>query len=171
MTVKNILVEPNQILRQISKPVEKVGKEEQQLMDDMLETMYFEKGIGLAAVQVNVLQRVIVMDLSEEKNKPIVFINPEINGVSKETREYNEGCLSVPGIYEKVQRPSIVNLKFQRLDGKVVEQEANELLSVCIQHEIDHLEGVVFLDRLSRLKQEKIIRKLAKERKRQFIEN
>lgn len=170
MTILKVLHYPDQRLKSVAKPVLNFDKKLSRLADDMLETMYSEKGIGLAAVQVNVLQRVVVMDLSEEKNKPIVFINPEIIGVSKEIREYNEGCLSVPGVYEKVQRPAMVNLRYQRLDGKGVEDEADELLSVCIQHEIDHLEGVVFLDRLSRLKQEKIIKRLTKERKKQFIE-
>ena len=170
MTILKVLHYPDQRLKSVAKPVLIFDRKLNKLADDMLETMYSEKGIGLAAVQVNVLQRVVVMDLSEDKNQPIVFINPEINGVSKETREYSEGCLSVPGVYEKVERPAIVNLKFQCLDGNVVEEEADELLSVCIQHEIDHLNGVVFLDRLSRLKQEKIIRKLSKERKRQLTE-
>ena len=140
------------------------------LCENMLETMYDSKGIGLAAIQVNVLKRVIVMDLSEEKNTPLFFVNPEIISTSEDKKEYGEGCLSVPGVFEKVTRPNSLIAKYYDLKGHEQKVEADGLFSVCLQHEIDHLNGRVFVDHLSRLKQAKITRKLEKERKRQLAE-
>ena len=136
----------------------------------MLETMYNAKGIGLAAIQVNILKRIVVIDLSEEKNNPLIFINPEIIKVSEDTKQHGEGCLSVPGIYENVTRPNSFIGRYSDANGLSHQLEADGLLSVCLQHEIDHLNGRVFVDHLSRLKQEKIIRKLQKERRRALAE-
>ena len=166
MTVKNILTEPNKILRQISKSVEKVGKEEQQLMDDMLETMYSANGIGLAAIQIGVPKRIIVMDISKEKKKknPMFFINPEINNKNKILSTYEEGCLSIPNQFAEVDRPSTCQVKFLDYYGeeKIIETEG--LLSTCIQHEMDHLEGILFIDYLSKLKKSMILKKLSKQK-------
>ena len=132
------------------------------LIDDMFETMYDAPGIGLAATQVNVHKRVIVMDLSEDKSEPRVFINPEITPLTDDLAPYEEGCLSVPGFYEKVKRPARVKIKALDRDGNVFEEEADELLATCIQHEIDHLEGKLFVDYVSRLKRDRIKKKLEK---------
>jgi len=164
MTTLNILHFPDPRLRTVAKPVEQVDERIQQLSDDMLETMYAAPGIGLAATQVDVHERVIVIDISEEKNQPLFLINPEIthkDGI--ETME--EGCLSVPGIYEPVERANHIKMRALGRDGKQYEMEAEGLLAVCIQHEIDHLDGKVFVDYLSPLKQQRITKKLKKQEK------
>ncbi|KGD62646.1 peptide deformylase [Alcanivorax nanhaiticus] len=162
MAKLEILEFPDPRLRTVAKPVEKVDDELRKLIDDMFETMYDAPGIGLAATQVDVHKRVIVMDLSDEKNEPQVFINPEITPLTEELAPYEEGCLSVPGFYEKVKRPARVMIKALDRDGNAFEIEADELLATCIQHEIDHLEGKLFVDYVSRLKRDRIKKKLEK---------
>ena len=164
MALREILVVPDPRLKQVSKPVDKVDDELRALMDDMLETMYAAPGIGLAAVQVGVAKRVIVMDLArpEEEKQPRYFVNPEILWASEETAPYEEGCLSVPEIYDAVERPARCRLKYLGYDGQPVEEEAEGLYAVCIQHEFDHLEGVLFIDHLSRLKRERAVAKVKK---------
>ena len=167
MAKLEILEFPDPRLRTVAKPVEKVDDELRKLIDDMFETMYDAPGIGLAATQVNVHKRVIVMDLSDDKNEPRVFINPEITPLTQELAPYEEGCLSVPGFYEKVKRPARVKIKALDRDGNEVEIEADELLATCIQHEIDHLEGKLFVDYVSRLKRDRIKKKLEKVHRQQ----
>ena len=162
MAKLEILEFPDPRLRTVAKPVEKVDDELRKLIDDMFETMYACPGIGLAATQVNVHQRLIVMDLSEDQSQPRVFINPEITPLTDELAPYEEGCLSVPGFYEKVQRPARVRIKALDRDGNAFEEEADELLAACIQHEIDHLDGKLFVDYVSRLKRDRIKKKLEK---------
>ena len=162
MAKLEILEFPDPRLRTVAKPVEKVDDELRNLIDDMFETMYACPGIGLAATQVNVHQRLIVMDLSEDQSQPRVFINPEITPLTDELAPYEEGCLSVPGFYEKVQRPARVRIKALDRDGNAFEEEADELLATCIQHEIDHLDGKLFVDYVSRLKRDRIKKKLEK---------
>lgn len=165
MAVRTILTVPDPALRQISKPVEGgVTDEIRALMDDMLETMYAAPGIGLAAIQVGVPLRVIVMDLAgkEEPRQPRCFVNPEILEPAPETKPYEEGCLSVPDIYEEVERPARCRVKYLNYQGEEVIEEAEGLFAVCIQHEMDHLNGIVFLDHLSRLKRDMALRKLKK---------
>ena len=162
MAKLEILEFPDPRLRTVAKPVEKVDDELRNLIDDMFETMYAAPGIGLAATQVNVHQRLIVMDLSEDQSQPRVFINPEITPLTDDLAPYEEGCLSVPGFYEKVQRPARVRIKALDRDGNPFEEEADELLATCIQHEIDHLDGKLFVDYVSRLKRDRIKKKLEK---------
>jgi len=164
MALRDIVTVPDPILKQVSTPVEAVDDELRALMDDMLETMYAAPGIGLAAVQVGVPKRVIVMDLTreEEQRGPRYFVNPEITWRSEETVPYEEGCLSVPEIYDEVERPARVKLKYLNYQGEAVEEEAEGLFAVCIQHEMDHLEGVLFIDHLSRLKRERAVAKVKK---------
>jgi peptide deformylase len=152
------------VLKQTSKPVEAVDDALRALMDDMLATMYAAPGIGLAAIQVGVPKRVIVMDLArgEDPPAPRYFVNPEIVWASEETAPYEEGCLSVPDIYDEVERPAKVRVKYLGYDGKAVEEEAEGLYAVCIQHEIDHLNGVLFIDHLSRLKRERAVKAVKK---------
>ena len=167
MAIRPILVAPDPRLKQKSKPVEGgVTDEHRVLMDDMLETMYDAPGIGLAAIQIGVPLRVIVMDLAgkDEPRAPRYFVNPEIVWTSDDTKPWEEGCLSVPEFYEEVQRPAHIKLRYLSYDGRAVEEEAHDLFAVCIQHEMDHLEGVLFIDHLSRLKRETILRKLKKVR-------
>lgn len=164
MAILNILKYPDPRLRTVAKPVDTVTDEIRQLVDDMLETMYAAPGIGLAATQVNVHLRVVVIDLSSEKNSPLVLINPDIT--HKDGLEVmEEGCLSVPGIYEKVERAEHIVMQALDREGKIFELETDGLLAVCIQHELDHLEGKVFVDYLSSLKQKRITKKLEKEQK------
>ena len=167
MTVKTILTEPNKILRQISLPVKKIGKEEKTLMNDMLETMYDAKGIGLAAIQIGIPKRIIVMDISkdDEKNNPMYFVNPIIKNRNLNLSKYLEGCLSLPDQFAEVDRPSTCELEYLDYDGNKKILEADGLLSTCIQHEMDHLEGILFIDYLSKLKKTMIIKKLSKEKK------
>ena len=164
MIVKTILTEPNKILRQISLPVKKIGKEEQILMDDMLETMYDAKGIGLAAIQIGIPKRIIVMDISKdnEENNPMYFVNPIIKNRNSNLSKYLEGCLSLPDQFAEVDRPSTCQVEYLDYDGNKKILKANGLLSTCIQHEIDHLEGILFIDHLSKLKKSMIIKKLSK---------
>jgi len=161
MTIKTILTEPNKKLRQVSLPVEKVGKEEQNLMNDMLETMYDAKGIGLAAVQVNITKRLIVIDISEDRNNPLILINPTIKA-KDEKIQFEEGCLSVPGFYEKINRFNKIEFEAQNLSGNYFTDKAEGLLAVCVQHEIDHLDGKLFVDYLSQLKRGRIAKKITK---------
>jgi peptide deformylase len=164
MAIREILVVPNPVLKQVSEPVEQVDDELRALMDDMLQTMYAAPGIGLAAVQIGVPKRVIVMDLArpEEPKQPRYYVNPEIVWRSEETVPYEEGCLSVPEIYDEVERPARVKLRYLDYHGKAHEEDAEGLFAVCIQHEMDHLEGVLFIDHLSRLKREQAIKKVKK---------
>ena len=157
-----ILEFPDPRLRTIAEPVEQVDDALRQLIDDMFETMYDAPGIGLAATQVNVHKRLLVMDVSEQGDQPLVFINPEVTPVTVETKPYDEGCLSVPGFYETVERPDRVLIKALDRDGKPFEMEADGLLAVCIQHELDHLNGKLFVDYVSRLKRDRIRKKLEK---------
>jgi peptide deformylase len=168
MALRTILTAPDPVLKQKSKPVEgAVTDEHRALMDDMLETMYDAPGIGLAAIQVGVPLRIIVMDLAREGEPPAprYFVNPEILWASEDVLPYEEGCLSVPDIYDDVERPARVKLKYLNYQGDLVEEDAEGLYAVCIQHEMDHLEGVLFIDHLSRLKRDNALRKLKKARK------
>ena len=164
MTVKTILTEPNKILRRVSLTVEKVGKEEQLLMDDMLETMYDAKGIGLAAIQVGVPKRIIVMDLSKEggKKEPRYFVNPIIKNKNSNLSKYLEGCLSLPDQFAEINRPSTCEVEYLDYNGNQKTLKADGLLATCIQHEMDHLDGILFIDHLSKLKKSMIIKKLSK---------
>ena len=171
MTVKTILTEPNKILRQISKPVDKVGKSEQKLMDDMLETMYAANGIGLAAIQVGVSKRIIVMDLSkdEKKKEPKYFVNPVIRNKNSINATYEEGCLSVPNQFAEIDRPKECEVEYLDYNGKKKLLKAEGLLATCIQHEMDHLEGILFIDYLSKLKKSMIIKKLSKSKSTRIV--
>ena len=162
MAILNILEFPDTRLRTIAKPVDVVDDDIRQLIDDMFETMYDAPGIGLAATQVNVHKRVVVMDLSEDKSEPRVFINPEFEFLTDEMDQYQECCLSVPGFYENVDRPQKVRVKALDRDGQPFELIAEGLLAVCIQHECDHLNGKLFVDYLSNLKRDRIKKKLEK---------
>jgi len=168
MAIKKIITEPNKILRQKSLPVNKVGKEEQMLMDDMLETMYSANGIGLAAIQIGIPKRIIVMDISkkDEKNNPMYFVNPIIKNKNSKTSTYEEGCLSVPNFFAEVDRPKKCDVEYFDYDGKKKILNAEGLLATCIQHEMDHLEGVLFIDYLSKLKKTMIVKKLSKKKDR-----
>jgi len=171
MTVKTILTEPNKILRQISKPVEKVGKEEQLLMDDMLETMYSANGIGLAAIQIGVPKRIIVMDLSKNENKkePRYFVNPIIKNKDTFKSTYEEGCLSVPNQFAEVDRPKKCEVEYLDYNDEKKTLNAEGVLATCIQHEMDHLEGILFIDYLSKLKKSMIIKKLSKNKSTRIV--
>ena len=164
MTVRTILTEPNKILRQVSKNVENVGKIEQELMDDMLETMYAANGIGLAAIQIGVPKRIIVMDISKDDNKkePLYFVNPIIKNKDILKSTYEEGCLSVPNQFAEINRPKNCEVEYLDYNGEKKLLKAEGLLATCIQHEIDHLEGILFIDYLSKLKKSMIIKKLSK---------
>ena len=164
MAVKTIITEPNKLLRQISKPVESVGKEEQLLMDDMLETMYAANGIGLAAIQVGIPKRIIVMDISKDENKkePMYFVNPVIKNKNSVKSTYEEGCLSVPNQFAEIDRPSKCDIEFLDYNGNKRTISADGLFATCIQHEMDHLEGILFIDHLSKLKKSMILKKLSK---------
>ncbi len=166
MSVKQILTEPNKLLRQISKPVEKVTQDEQKLMDDMLDTMYAAKGIGLAAIQIGVPKRIIVMDISKdsEKKEPRFFVNPIIKNKNHEMLTYEEGCLSVPNQFADIDRPKKCEVEYLDYNGKKQLLKADGLLATCIQHEMDHLEGILFIDYLSKLKRSIIIKKLSKQK-------
>ena len=172
MALRQILTEPNKILREKSLRVENVDKDIQRLMDDMLETLYAAPGIGLAAIQVGVAKRVIVMDISrnrdkdkEPKKNPIYFVNPEIVWKSKDKFTYEEGCLSVPNQFAEIDRSKQCHIKHLDYNGNPQELKTEGLLATCIQHEIDHLEGILFIDYLSKLKKEMIIKKLSKQTK------
>jgi peptide deformylase len=162
MALLPILRYPDLRLKTVATPVTQFDDKLAKLVQDMAETMYDAPGVGLAATQVNVHKRVVVIDVSEEKNQLIVFVNPEVVLASSECKTYEEGCLSVPGIYDKVDRPSTVRVRAQNVKGEVFDLECDELLAVCIQHEIDHLNGKVFVEHLSQLKQIRIKNKLKK---------
>jgi len=168
MALRDIIILPDKRLRSVSKSVVGIDREIRTLVDDMFETMYKAPGIGLAAIQVAVPARVVVMDLSkrEEKSEPRVFINPEITWRSDEMSSYEEGCLSIPDIHEEVERPTRVKVKYLDLDGKHQEADAEGLFATCIQHEVDHLNGVLFIDHISKLKRDRIIKKFGKAAKR-----
>ena len=167
MALREILTEPNEILRKKSLLVDQVDGDIQKLMDDMLETMYLAPGIGLAAIQVGIPKRVIVLDIArkDEPKNPMYFINPEIITKSKDSLAYEEGCLSVPGQFAEITRSSNCYIKYLDYYGKPQELKAEGLLATCIQHEIDHLEGILFIDYLSKLKKTMIVKKLSKEKK------
>ncbi|GGG30076.1 peptide deformylase [Chelatococcus composti] len=169
MTIRPIIVIPDPRLKQRSEPIEAVTDEIRRLAEDMLETMYAAPGIGLAAVQIGVLKRLVVLDVSREgeEKRPMVFINPEIVWASEETSTYEEGCLSIPEYYEEVERPARVRVRYLDLDGKQQEIEADGLLATCLQHEIDHLDGVLFIDHLSKLKRDRVMRKFTKAARRE----
>jgi peptide deformylase len=163
MALREILTVPNPVLKLVSEPVERVDDELRALMDDMLETMYDAPGIGLAAIQIGVPKRVIVMDLGTDEDKqPRYYVNPEILWSSDDTAPYEEGCLSVPEYFDEVERPSKVKLRYLNYQGEQVEEDADGLFAVCIQHEMDHLNGVLFIDHLSRLKREQAVKKVKK---------
>ncbi|PPJ48005.1 peptide deformylase [Rhizobium sp. KAs_5_22] len=164
MTIKPLIILPDPLLRQVSTSIERVDAELQKLADDMLETMYEAPGIGLAAIQVGVSRRLLVIDVSKEgeDKQPLVFINPEIIKSSDERSVYEEGCLSIPDYYAEVERPAMVTVKSIDRDGKEQMTEADGLLATCLQHEIDHLNGVLFIDHISRLKREMVIKKFTK---------
>ena len=167
MTVRKILTEPDPILRQKSQPVDEVDDLTRKLMDDMLETMYLAPGIGLAAIQIGVPKRIIVLDISKdpEKKEPMHFVNPVIVSTSKNNITYEEGCLSVPGQFAEIDRPDRCHVKYLDYNGNYKELKLKGLLATCIQHEIDHLEGILFIDYLSNLKKSMIIKKLSKQKK------
>jgi peptide deformylase len=172
MALREIIILPDKALRLVSKPIEKVTPDIRKLADDMLETMYDAPGIGLAAIQVAQPLRLITMDLAKKNEEgettpqPRVFINPEILSSSEETAVYEEGCLSIPEYYEEVERPARVRVRYTDLDGKVHEEDAEGLYATCIQHEIDHLNGVLFIDHLSKLKRDRVQKKFSKAAKR-----
>lgn len=165
MPLLTILEFPDPRLRTIAEPVEQVDDEVRALIDDMFETMYEAPGIGLAATQINVHKRIVVIDLSDDRSEPLVMINPEYEILTEEHELLQEGCLSVPGFYENVERPNRIRLKALDRDGKPYELIAEELLAVCIQHELDHLNGKLFVDHISRLKRDRIRGKLEKKHK------
>ena len=166
MSKKKILIEPDPILRKKCEPLENVDDDVRKLMNDMLETMYKAPGIGLAAIQVGILKRIVVIDISkEEKKNPLFLVNPEIIYKSKNTSVYEEGCLSLPGQFAEIERPAECHIKYIDYNGKEKKLETKGLLATCIQHEIDHLNGILFIDYLSKLKKDMIIKKLVKHKK------
>ena len=164
MSIKDIITVPDETLKKISKPIEKVGENEKKLINDLFETMYNSNGIGLAAVQVGVLRRVLVIDVSnkDEKKEPLCFINPIIKKVSDDTSTYEEGCLSIPDTFIEIERPKICEVDYIDIDGKIKNLTCNGLLSTCLQHEINHLDGKLIIDHLSKLKKDLIIKKISK---------
>ena len=165
MAIKKILVEPNKLLRKVSQPVKEVNKDVQNIMDDMLETMYSANGIGLAAIQIGIPKNLIVIDLltKEKKKDPLFFVNPKIIKKSSKMSKYDEGCLSIPNLFAEIQRPSECEVEYLDYQGKKKILKANGLLATCIQHEIDHLNGILFIDYLSKLKRDIILKKLSKQ--------
>ena len=168
MALRDIIILPDKRLRQVSEPVKAVDAQVRALVDDMFETMYKAPGVGLAAIQIGVPKRIVTADTAkkDEEKQPQVFINPEIVWSSEEKATYEEGCLSIPEYYEEVERPAQVKVKFTDLDGKTHEIEADGLLSTVLQHEIDHLNGVLFIDHISKLKRDRVIKKFTKAAKR-----
>ena len=166
MAIKKILVEPNKLLRKVSQPVKEVNKDVQNIMDDMLETMYSANGIGLAAIQIGIPKNLIVIDLltKEKKKDPLFFVNPKIIKKSSKVSKYDEGCLSIPNLFAEIQRPSECEVEYLDYQGKKKILKANGLLATCIQHEIDHLNGILFIDYLSKLKRDIILKKLSKQK-------
>jgi len=170
MAKREILTEPNPILRQISKTVEKVGKDEQELMKDMLDTMYAANGIGLAAIQVGIPKRIIVIDLNKnEKKTPMFFVNPVIKERNRINSVYEEGCLSVPNQFAEIERPNKCEVEYLDFYGEKKILKADGLLATCIQHEMDHLEGILFIDYLSKLKKTMILKKLSKNKSTRIV--
>jgi peptide deformylase len=168
MALREILKIPDKRLRLVSEPIKRIDAGIRALVDDMFETMYDAPGIGLAAIQVGVAKRIVTMDLSkkEESHEPQVFINPEITWASKEKSTHEEGCLSIPEYYEEVERPLQIKVKYLDLDGKTHEIEAAGLFATCLQHEIDHINGVLFIDHISKLKRDRVIKKFTKAAKK-----
>ena len=167
MTIKPIITVPNEVLKKISDPIENVGESERKLVNDLFETMYNSNGIGLAAVQVGILKRILVIDVStkEEEKNPLSFINPVIKKISDETSVYEEGCLSIPDTFIEIERPKICEVEYIDLDGKLKNIKCDGLLSTCIQHEINHLDGKLIIDNLTKLKRDIIIKKISKSKK------
>ena len=164
MAIREILTLPDPRLRAVADPIEGVDEEVRKLAKDMLETMYAAPGVGLAATQLGVMRRIVVMDLAKEGEPPdpIVMINPEILKFSDETVETEEGCLSIPEIFYEVERPAAVTVKYTDLEGKERERDATDRLAICVQHELDHLDGVLYIDYLSRLKRDRVVKKFEK---------
>ena len=171
MAIKKILIEPNKILRQVSQPVIEVNKEIQSILDDMLETMYSANGIGLAAIQIGIPKNLIVIDLltKEKKKDPMYFINPKIIKKSTKFSKYEEGCLSIPNLFAEVQRPTECEVEYLDYNGEKQILKAEGLLATCIQHEMDHLEGILFIDYLSKLKKSMILKKLSKNKSTRIV--
>jgi peptide deformylase len=169
MSIRPLVIIPDSKLRLVSEPVKEITSEIRQLADDMLETMYDAPGVGLAAIQIGVPVRLVTMDVSksEDERQPLVLINPEIVWASEEKRVYEEGCLSIPEYYEEVERPDRVRFRYMDLQGETIEQDADGLLATCVQHEIDHLNGVLFIDYLSKLKRDRVMTKFKKAAKRE----
>ena len=167
MTIKPIITVPNEVLKKISDPIENVGESEKKLVNDLFETMYNSNGIGLAAVQVGILKRILVIDVStkEEKKNPLCFINPVIKKISDETSVYEEGCLYIPDTFIEIERPKICEVEYIDLDGKLKNIKCDGLLSTCLQHEINHLDGKLIIDHLTKLKRDIIIKKISKNKK------
>jgi peptide deformylase len=166
MTIRKILTEPDPILKKISSPVDEVGAEEQKLMDDMLQTMYDAKGIGLAAIQIGIPKRIIVMDLSKEgkTKEPMYFVNPVIKNKNQVLSKYEEGCLSVPNQFVEVNRPSTCEVEYLDYNGEKKNLKCDNLLATCIQHEMEHLQGITILTYVSKLKRSMILKKLSKQK-------
>ena len=164
MSIKDIITVPNEILKKISEPIEKIGTNEKKLVKDLFDTMYASKGIGLAAVQVGILKRILVIDVStkDEQKKPISLINPIIKRLSDDTSIYEEGCLSIPETFIEIERPKICEIEYIDLDGNKKELKCDGLMSTCVQHEINHLDGKLIIDHLSKLKKDFIIKKISK---------
>ncbi|MCB8821690.1 peptide deformylase [Microvirga rosea] len=169
MTIRPLVILPDPKLRLVSEPVKEITDEIRTLAADMLETMYDAPGVGLAAIQIGVPLRMVTMDVSksETERQPLVLLNPEIVWTSEEKRTYEEGCLSIPEYYEEVERPDRVKFRYMDLDGQTIEQEARDLMATCVQHEIDHLNGVLFIDHLSKLKRDRVMTKFKKAAKRE----
>tara|TARA_Y100000992_G_C21161863_1_gene441491 strand:+ start:128 stop:652 length:525 start_codon:yes stop_codon:yes gene_type:complete len=167
MSIKDIITVPSETLKKISEPVEKVGINEKKLINDLFETMYSSKGIGLAAVQVGILKRILVVDVStkQEKKNPMSFINPVIKNVSKEMSVYEEGCLSIPDTFIEIERPKTCEVEYVNINGKKETIKCEGLLATCLQHEINHLDGKLIIDNLSKLKRDFIIKKISKIKK------
>jgi peptide deformylase len=170
MAIRPLVILPDAQLRQTSEPIGEITDDIRALAADMLDTMYDAPGIGLAAIQIGVPKRLVVIDLAkppEEERKPIVLVNPEITWTSDEKRTYEEGCLSIPEYYEEVERPDRVRYRYRTLDGETIEAEADGVMATCLQHEIDHLNGVLFIDYISKLKRDRVIKKFQKAAKRE----
>ena len=167
MSIKNIITVPDETLRKVSEPVEKIGINEKKLIDDLFDTMYKSNGIGLAAVQVGILKRILVIDVStkDEKKEPLSFINPKIKKISNDFSTYEEGCLSIPDTFIEIERPKICEVEYIDINGKLKNLKCEGLLSTCLQHEINHLDGKLIIDHLSKLKRDMIIKKISKSKK------
>ena len=167
MSTKDIITVPDETLKKVSEPIEKVGVNEKKLIKDLFETMYNSKGIGLAAVQVGILKRILVIDVSskDQERTPLSFINPTIKKISSETSIYEEGCLSIPDTFIEIERPKICEVEYIDINGKIKNLKCDGLLSTCLQHEINHLDGKLIIDHLSKLKRDIIIKKISKSQK------